>query len=87
MYRPFHVIVLPRFLCPEEAGLEVKAGQVVHHMAEALIEDFGYDTLAEPATKPLEGIKYSRLCRLPGQSPVCYLRRILLRPPHFWVLP
>jgi hypothetical protein len=31
--------------------------QPVRHMVEVLIEDFGYDELAKPVKKPLEGIK------------------------------
>lgn len=41
----------------KEAGLQVKADQEIRHMVEALIEDLGYDELAKPVTKPLEGIK------------------------------
>jgi heterodisulfide reductase subunit B len=41
----------------KEAGLEVKADQEVRHMIEVLIEDFGYEALGKPVTKPLEGIK------------------------------
>jgi len=41
----------------KEAGLEVKANQEVRHMVEVLIEDFGYEELAKPVTKPLQGIK------------------------------
>ena len=41
----------------KEAGLQVKADQGVRHMVEVLIEDFGYDALAMPVIKPLEGIK------------------------------
>lgn len=40
-----------------EGGLTVKADQNIRHMVEVLIEDFGYDALAKPVTKPLEGIK------------------------------
>jgi len=39
------------------AGLNVEAKQEVRHMVEVLIEDFGYDGLAEHVKKPLEGIK------------------------------
>ncbi|MDH5232772.1 MAG: CoB--CoM heterodisulfide reductase iron-sulfur subunit B family protein, partial [Gammaproteobacteria bacterium] len=40
-----------------EAGLNYKASQNVRHMAEVLIEDFGYDALGAKVKKPLEGIK------------------------------
>lgn len=36
----------------KEAGLEVKAEQEVLHMVEALIEEFSYDALGKPVTKP-----------------------------------
>ncbi len=39
------------------AGLKVEAKQEVRHMVEVLIEDFGYDGLAQHVKKPLEGIK------------------------------
>ncbi len=39
------------------AGLKVEAKQNVRHMVEVLIEDFGYDGLAERVKKPLDGIK------------------------------
>ncbi len=38
-------------------GLKVEASQKVRHMVEVLIEDFGYDGLAQHVKKPLEGIK------------------------------
>ena len=31
----------------------------VRHMVEVLIEDFGYDELAKPVVKPLDGIKFA----------------------------
>lgn len=42
-----------------EAGmnLEYKGEQQVRHMVEVLIEDLGYDELAKPVVKPLEGMK------------------------------
>ncbi len=39
------------------AGLKVEGKQEVRHMVEVLIEDFGYDGLAQHVKKPLEGIK------------------------------
>lgn len=39
------------------AGLKLKADQKIRHMVEVLIEDFGYEELGKPVTKPLEGIR------------------------------
>ncbi len=39
------------------AGLEIKNNKEVRHMAEVLIEDFGYEALGAKVKKPLEGIK------------------------------
>jgi heterodisulfide reductase subunit B len=41
----------------KEAGLEYKGEPKVRHMVEVLIEDLGYDELAKPVVKPLDGIK------------------------------
>ena len=43
----------------KEAGLDADyKGEVpVRHMVEVLIEDFGYEELGKPVSKPLEGIK------------------------------
>jgi heterodisulfide reductase subunit B len=41
------------------AGLNYKGGVAVRHMVEVLIEDFGYEALAQPVVKPLEGIKFA----------------------------
>ncbi len=40
-----------------EAGLNYEGKQPIRHMVEVLIEDLGYDELAKPVKKPLEGIK------------------------------
>ena len=40
-----------------EAGLKLKNETPIKHMAEVLIEDIGYDAIAEKVKKPLEGIK------------------------------
>jgi len=40
--------------------LQVKAGQEVRRMVEALIEDFGYEALDRAIKKPLESIKIAR---------------------------
>ncbi len=40
-----------------EAGLTLKNETPIKHMAEVLIEDIGYDAIAEKVKKPLEGIK------------------------------
>jgi heterodisulfide reductase subunit B len=41
----------------KDAGLEYKGEPKVRHMVEVLIEDLGYEELAKPVVKPLEGIK------------------------------
>ncbi len=45
----------------KEAGLDVHYNNEVpiRHMVEVLIEDLGYDELAKPAVKSLEGIKFA----------------------------
>jgi heterodisulfide reductase subunit B len=40
-----------------EAGLTYQAKQNIRHMAEVLVEDFGFDALAAKVKKPLEGVK------------------------------
>jgi heterodisulfide reductase subunit B2 len=42
-----------------EAGLRIKAIPEIRHMVEVLIEDLGYDELAKPIKKPLEGMKFA----------------------------
>jgi heterodisulfide reductase subunit B len=34
-------------------------GKSIRHMVEVLIEDLGYDELAKPVVKPLEGVKFA----------------------------
>lgn len=43
----------------KEVGLEndYKGEVPIRHMVEVLIEDFGYEALGKPVTKPLQGIK------------------------------
>ena len=41
----------------QDAGLNYEGKQPIRHMVEVLIEDLGYDELAKPVKKPLEGIK------------------------------
>ncbi len=41
----------------KDAGLKYEGKQKIRHMVEVLIEDLGYDELAKPVKKPLEGIK------------------------------
>lgn len=41
----------------KEAGLELQNTTAIKHMVEVLIEDIGYDKMAEKVVKPLEGIK------------------------------
>ncbi|MCL4740460.1 MAG: CoB--CoM heterodisulfide reductase iron-sulfur subunit B family protein, partial [Burkholderiaceae bacterium] len=43
----------------KEAGLQYQGKAPVKHMVEVLIEDFGYEALAAPVVKPLEGIKFA----------------------------
>ena len=43
----------------KEAGLQYEGRSEVRHMVEVLIEDFGYEALAQPVVKPLEGIKFA----------------------------
>jgi heterodisulfide reductase subunit B2 len=43
----------------KEAGLQYKGGAQVRHMVEVLIEDLGYEELARPVVKPLEGVKFA----------------------------
>jgi len=43
----------------KQAGLEYKGGTEVRHMVEVLIEDLGYEELAKPVVKPLEGVKFA----------------------------
>ncbi|MDH4189946.1 MAG: CoB--CoM heterodisulfide reductase iron-sulfur subunit B family protein [Betaproteobacteria bacterium] len=43
----------------KEAGLHYKGGTEVRHMVEVLIEDIGYEGIAQPVVKPLEGIKFA----------------------------
>jgi heterodisulfide reductase subunit B len=43
----------------KEAGLQYQAKTEVRHMVEVLIEDLGYEALAKPVVKPLEGVKFA----------------------------
>ena len=43
----------------KEAGLQYQGKAQVKHMVEVLIEDFGYDRLAEPVVTPLDGLKFA----------------------------
>ena len=43
----------------KEAGLQYQGKANVKHMVEVLIEDFGYDALAKPVVKRLDGIKFA----------------------------
>ena len=43
----------------KEAGLRYQAKVEVRHMVEVLIEDIGYEGIAKPVVKPLEGIKFA----------------------------
>jgi len=54
-----HVLMRDTRAALEEAGLDYGGKTPVKHMVEVLIEDFGYDALAEPVVKPIEGIKFA----------------------------
>ena len=54
-----HVLLKDTLAALKEAGLEYKGETPVKHMVEVLIEDFGYDALAKPIVKPLEGLKFA----------------------------
>jgi heterodisulfide reductase subunit B2 len=41
------------------AGLHYKGELEVRHMVEVLIEDLGYEEIAKPVVKPLEGLKFA----------------------------
>ena len=41
------------------AGLKITVIPKIRHMAEVLVEDFGYDELAKPVKKPLDGMKFA----------------------------
>jgi heterodisulfide reductase subunit B len=41
----------------KDAGLKYEGKQKIRHMVEVLIEDLGYEAMAKPVKKPLEGIK------------------------------
>ncbi|MEW5944289.1 MAG: CoB--CoM heterodisulfide reductase iron-sulfur subunit B family protein [Pseudomonadota bacterium] len=43
----------------KEAGLQYKGEADIRHMVEVLVEDFGYQALAQPVVKPLEGLKFA----------------------------
>ena len=41
----------------KEAGLQYSGKTEIRHMVEVLIDDLGYDELAKPVVKPLDGVK------------------------------
>jgi len=41
----------------KEAGLEYSGKTEIRHMVEVLIDDLGYEELAKPVVKPLDGVK------------------------------
>lgn len=43
----------------KEAGLNISVIPEVRHMAEVLVEDFGYEALAKPVKKALSGMKFA----------------------------
>ena len=43
----------------KQAGLTYQARAQVRHMVEVLVEDIGYEAIAEPVVKPLEGVRFA----------------------------
>ena len=41
----------------KEAGLHYSGGTEIRHMVEVLVDDLGYEELAKPVVKPLDGVK------------------------------
>ncbi|HEY5000116.1 MAG TPA: CoB--CoM heterodisulfide reductase iron-sulfur subunit B family protein [Usitatibacter sp.] len=54
-----HVLMRETRAALKEAGLDYSGKTPVKHMVEVLIEDFGYEALARPVVKPLEGLKFA----------------------------
>ncbi len=52
-----HVLLRDTRAALKEAGLDYDGRTPVKHMVEVLIEDFGYEALAAPVVKPIEGLK------------------------------
>jgi heterodisulfide reductase subunit B2 len=52
-----HVLMRDTLAALKEAGLEYRGEVKARHMVEVLIEDIGYEELARPVKKPLEGVK------------------------------
>jgi len=43
----------------KEAGLQIKVMPEIRHMAEVLVEDFGFDELGRHVKNPLQGLKFA----------------------------
>jgi heterodisulfide reductase subunit B len=54
-----HVLMRDTRAALKEAGLDYGGETPVKHMVEVLIEDFGYEALAAPVVKPIEGLKFA----------------------------
>jgi heterodisulfide reductase subunit B2 len=54
-----HVLMRDTRAALKEAGLDYGGRTPVKHMVEVLIEDLGYEALARPVVKPLEGLKFA----------------------------
>ena len=57
-----------------------RARREVRHMVEVLIEDFGYDELAQAGGEAARRHQVRRLRRLPDQPPVRHRRRVVREP-------
>ena len=54
-----HVLMRDTRAALQEAGLDYSGETPVKHMVEVLIEDFGYEALAAPIVKPIEGLRFA----------------------------
>ena len=52
-----HVLMRDTLAALKEAGLEYKSRVKARHMVEVLVEDVGYEAMAAPVVKPLDGVK------------------------------
>ena len=43
----------------KEAGLQIKVMPEIRHMAEVLVEDFGFEELGRHVKNPLQGLKFA----------------------------
>jgi heterodisulfide reductase subunit B len=54
-----HILMRDTRAALKEAGLDYGGETPVKHMVEVLIEDFGYEALAAPVVKPIQGLKFA----------------------------